>query len=204
MPGLQHTVTIVAPPERVWEMIVDVERWPERIPTVDAVERLDDGPLAVGSRTRLRQPKLPTAVWTVTELSDGSSYTWESRSPGVTVKAAHIVEPHPDGSRFTLGLTVSGPMSGIGWLLTRSLTKQLRLWTTDGPVPHRGRTMLQPTRTVPRPGHPLRRTQCLPPGRTCRTVPRRTGGARGGQLPGGGVEGGEPSGPPQPPRGPNA
>jgi uncharacterized protein YndB with AHSA1/START domain len=124
MPGLQHTVTIAAPPERVWAVVVDVERWPERIPTVDAVERLDAGPLAVGSRTRLQQPRLPTAVWTVTELADGSSYTWESSSPGVTVAAAHVIEPHPGGSRLTLALTVSGPLSGIGWLLSRSLTKR--------------------------------------------------------------------------------
>lgn len=124
MPGYQHSVTIAAPPERVWAVVVDVERWPELIPTVEVVERLDGGPLAVGSRTRLQQPKLPTAVWTVTELVAGSSYTWESRSPGVTVTAAHVVEPHPDGSRLTLGVTVSGPLSGIGWLMTRSLTRR--------------------------------------------------------------------------------
>ncbi len=124
MPGLQHTVTIAAPPERVWAVVVDVERWPERIPTVDTVERLDEGPLVVGSRTRLEQPKLPTAVWTVTELTDGTSFTWESTSPGVTVTAAHVVERHPDGSGLTLSVSVSGWLSGIGWLLTRSLTKR--------------------------------------------------------------------------------
>ena len=124
MPALTHTVTIAAPPDLVWSVLVDVERWPERIPTVDAVERLDAGPLAVGSRTRLQQPRLSTAVWTVTELTDGSSYTWESRSPGVTVTATHVVESHPEGSRLNLALTVSGPLSGIGWLMTRSLTKR--------------------------------------------------------------------------------
>lgn len=124
MRGLQHAVTIAAPPETVWAVVVDVERWPERIPTVDAVERLDDGPLAVGSRTRLQQPRLSPAVWTVTELVDGSLYTWESSSPGVTITASHVVEPHPDGSRLTLALTVSGPMSGVGWLMTRSLTER--------------------------------------------------------------------------------
>ncbi|NUU17782.1 polyketide cyclase [Cellulomonas humilata] len=124
MPGLEHTAIIAATPERVWAVVVDVERWPERIPTVDSVERLDDGPLAVGSRTRLQQPRLPEAVWTVTEMVDGSSYTWESRSPGVTVTASHVVAPHPDGSRLTLALTVSGPMSGAGWLMTRSLTRR--------------------------------------------------------------------------------
>ena len=124
MPGLQRTVTIAAPPERVWAVVVDVERWPERIPTVDAVERLDPGPLAVGSRTRLQQPRLPTAVWTVTELTDGSAYTWASSSPGVTVTAGHLVEPHPDGSRLTLTVRVSGPLSVVGWLMTRSLTRR--------------------------------------------------------------------------------
>src|SRR6476620_8152094 len=124
MPGVVHAVTISAPPERVWAVVIDVERWPERIPTVDTVERLDAGQLAVGSRTRLQQPKLPTAVWTVTELAEGSSYTWESSSPGVTVTASHVVEPQADGSRLTLALTVSGPLSGIGWLMTRSLIKR--------------------------------------------------------------------------------
>jgi uncharacterized membrane protein len=124
MPGFQHTVTIAAPPERVWEVLVDVERWPERIPTVAAVERLDEGPLAVGSRTRLRQPRLSEEVWTVTEMTGGRTYTWESRSPGVKVVASHEVAPHPDGSRLTLALTLSGPLSGVGWLLTRSLTRR--------------------------------------------------------------------------------
>lgn len=124
MPGLQHTVVIAAPPERVWDVLVDIERWPERIPTVDSVERLDDGPLALGSRTRLVQPKLPPGVWTVTEMSDGSSYTWESKSSGVTVVASHDVEPHADGSRLTLAITVSGAMAGIGWLMSKSLTKR--------------------------------------------------------------------------------
>jgi uncharacterized membrane protein len=124
MPGLEHAVTIAAAPERVWAVLVDIDNWPEHIPTVDAVERLDTGPLAVGSRTRLQQPKLPTEVWTVTELAEGSSFTWESSSPGVTVTAAHLVDPHPNGCRLTLTLKVSGPMSGVGWLMTRSLTKR--------------------------------------------------------------------------------
>jgi len=122
MPGLERFVTIAAPTERVWAVMMDLERWPERIPTVDAVERLDAGPLAMGSRVRLQQPRLPTAVWTVTDLQEGSSFIWESRSRGVMITAAHVVEPRGDTSRLTLALTVSGPLSGIGWLLSRSLT----------------------------------------------------------------------------------
>lgn len=122
MPGLERTVAVAAPADRVWAVIMDVERWPERIPTVDAVELLDPGPLAVGSRVRLQQPRLLTAVWTVTELAEESSFTWESRSPGVILTAAHTVESRADRSRLTLALTVAGPLAGIGWLLSRSLT----------------------------------------------------------------------------------
>ena len=124
MPGVQHTVSIAAPAEVVWSVVVDVERWPERIPTVNTVERLDAGPLAVGSRTRLKQPRLTAAVWTVTELTDGSAFTWTSHSPGVTITAVHAVEPNPDGSRLTLSLTMSGVLAGLGWLLTRSRTRR--------------------------------------------------------------------------------
>lgn len=122
MPGLERTVTIAAPAERVWAVIADLERWPERIPTIDAVERLDTGPLAVGTRVRLQQPRLPAAVWTVTEWAEGSSFTWESSSPGITITAAHVVQARGDRSRLTLTLTVAGPLSGIGWLLSRSVT----------------------------------------------------------------------------------
>ena len=124
MPGLQHTVRIAAPPERVWEVVVDIERWPERIPTVDSVQRLDDGPLAVGSRTRLQQPRLPEAVWTVTELEQGRSFTWRSRSPGVAISAGHVVEPDAGATRLTLTVAVAGPMGRVGWLMTKRLTKR--------------------------------------------------------------------------------
>ena len=124
MPGLQTSSTIAAPPDQVWAVVADVERWPERIPTVDSVERLDAGPLAVGARTKLKQPELSEAIWTVTELTRGVSYTWESKSPGVTVVATHLVEPHPDGTRLTLQLTLKGPLAGLGWLLTRKMSQR--------------------------------------------------------------------------------
>jgi hypothetical protein len=124
VPGFQHSITIAAPVERVWDVLVDVERWPERIPTVDAAERLEPGPLAVGSRTRLQQPRLPVAVWTVTELAEGSSFTWESSSRGLSISGGHAVASDPAGCRLTLTLTMAGPVAGIGWLMSRSLTKR--------------------------------------------------------------------------------
>jgi carbon monoxide dehydrogenase subunit G len=102
------TIDIDAPPEKVFEVLCDVERWPEWTPTVSRVQRLDKGPLAVGSSARVRQPKLRPAVWQVTEFEDNRNFTWTTRAPGLRMKAGHLVEPRGSGSRVALSFEMSG------------------------------------------------------------------------------------------------
>ena len=118
---------IDAPVEPVWDVLYDVARWPEWTPTVDSVERLDDGPFAVGSRARLRQPKLPRAEWEVTEVTqvmDGRSFTWEARGPGMRTIARHEVVPDADGSTVTLSIEQTGPMGAVAAFVWRRLTQR--------------------------------------------------------------------------------
>lgn len=99
---------IAAPPSRVWDVLSDIERWHEWTESVTSAKRLDTGPLVVGSKVILCQPKLPPAEYTVTALEDGKGFAFETRSPGALVVGNHRIEPANGGSRVTLSLKFSG------------------------------------------------------------------------------------------------
>ena len=76
-------VDIAATPERVWQVLAEVERWPEWTPSVLSVERLNAAPLGAGSQVRIQQPKLRPAVWTITRWEPTKQFVWVSSSPGL-------------------------------------------------------------------------------------------------------------------------
>jgi uncharacterized membrane protein len=122
----QHTsIDVAASPDRVWEVLADVERWPEWTDSVSSVRQLDPGPLAVGSRVEISQPRIPTGTYTVTALEPGRAFTWEQRQPGSTVVAHHECVPLPDGgTRVELSVGMSGAIGGIVGRLYRRLTER--------------------------------------------------------------------------------
>jgi uncharacterized protein YndB with AHSA1/START domain len=107
------TVTIDAPPDKVFAVLQDVERWPEWTPTMVCVKRLESGPFTVGSTAEVRQPRLRPAVWQVIEIEESRNFTWTARSPGLRMKAGHLVEPHGSGSRVVLSFELSGLMAPL-------------------------------------------------------------------------------------------
>ena len=116
MSSFRYRAEIFAAPDHVWDVLIDVERWPQWTPTVTRVARLDADPLVVGSRTKLWQPKLMPAVWKVTARDDQARiFVWEASRPGIRVIARHHVELGPGGSSLlTLELAYRGL---VGWLM---------------------------------------------------------------------------------------
>ena len=94
---LTSSIDIQAPPDTVWAVWSDLERWPEWTASVSRVERIEPGPLAIGLRARVHQPKFPPATWRVIALEEGQGFTWVSESPGARVTASHWIEPHAGG-----------------------------------------------------------------------------------------------------------
>jgi uncharacterized membrane protein len=105
----ENTVTIDAPAERVWDLTIDVTAWPSFTPTVTKLDRLDGGPMRVGSAARIKQPGQPTSVWTVTTLVPGREFAWQTKRMGVTMSGSHLVERTDSGCRNTLAVEVTGP-----------------------------------------------------------------------------------------------
>ena len=125
----ETTVEIEATPDKVWATLADVERWPEWTASMTQVECLNGESLALGAMVRVKQPRMPALVWKVIELDPGRSFSWQSKSTGVTTVGSHVVKTTAD-NRVTvaLGIEQSGPLAPvIGLLLSKTTRRYIKM-----------------------------------------------------------------------------
>ncbi len=121
----ETSIMIDAAPERVWAVLTDVERWPEWTASMQKVVSEDKGPLAVGSKVRIKQPRVPAVTWEVSELEPGRSFTWTATAPGVTTVAEHrLAALGPSTVEVHLGIRRSGPLAGVVSAVSAALTRR--------------------------------------------------------------------------------
>ena len=118
------SIDIAAPPERVWQVMSDTDRWHEWTASVTSVKRLGGAPFGVGTKVLIRQPKVPPALWTVTAIEPQRMFTWVSTAPGLRVVGRHSVVPTAGGSRATLSLQMEGLFSAAFARLTGAITER--------------------------------------------------------------------------------
>jgi uncharacterized membrane protein len=119
----EKTVEIDAPQQRVWDVLSALEAWPQHIETVDSVEILTPAPITIGSRVRLKQPKLPEGTWVITVWEAPPYFEWTQKTGGTTNVAGHRVEALGEGrARLTLTLEMRGLLIPIIALFYRKLT----------------------------------------------------------------------------------
>jgi len=123
---IEQVVEIAAPPQRVWSVMTDVVHWPEWTASVRSVELLDETwPLAPGSRVRIRQPRLPTAVWTVTAIEPERYFEWRNVASGVTSLGGHRIEAlGSDRVRVFLSLEWRGWLAPLIGLVYGGLSRR--------------------------------------------------------------------------------
>jgi hypothetical protein len=119
--------SINADVDAVWNLLSDLERWDQMPPTMQKVTRVGaQGPVAVGDRFEVRQPGLPRAVYEITEWEPGTGFAWTSSSPGVRTTATHeLLRSEQGRTRLTLGITWTGPLSGLVRMLVGTKARRM-------------------------------------------------------------------------------
>ena len=132
MRSFSISVDIAAPPARVWQVMSDVDRWHEWTPSVTSIKRGDDGPVGVGTKLTIRQPKFPPAFWRVTKVEPGLGFESVSPGPGFRVIARHWIESSATGSRATLSLELQGLLGGLFGGMTKGITERYLAMEASG------------------------------------------------------------------------
>jgi hypothetical protein len=128
MTGFEFITATDAAPDRVWGALVDIEDWPSWTPSYKWIRRLDQGPLRVGSRAKVKQPGLRSSVWEVTHLDEARGFTWASSAGGVRVVGRHRLIPDGDATRIILSIEQSGVLAGlIGRLYGKRIRRFVQL-----------------------------------------------------------------------------
>jgi uncharacterized protein YndB with AHSA1/START domain len=106
-------IEIKATPERVWSVLMDVERWPQWSSTFKEIRVKTPGDFGLGSVARIKQPKQFPATWIVTQFEPNKSFAWTSKQGGLTLFADHQITPHDDGVTVVLTAILSGPLGPV-------------------------------------------------------------------------------------------
>ena len=87
------TRVVDAPPDTVWDILIDTEQWPAWGPWIAAVEA-DERYIEPGSTGRVR---LLDAIWLPYEITSCTEYRWTWDVAGVDA-TGHFVSAHRDGA----------------------------------------------------------------------------------------------------------
>lgn len=116
MPQVCHVTAIAAAPATVWSVTIDVEHWPQWLPTMERVTRCESGAFQRGARAQIKQVGLPLATWEVIEFEAGRAFAWETQVRGLRMIGRHEIIPGETASTCENRLTLE-VRGWLGWLL---------------------------------------------------------------------------------------
>jgi uncharacterized protein YndB with AHSA1/START domain len=130
---VQRSIDIDAPVATVWAVVSDVERWPEWTASMRSVRRTRTGPLTVGERVVVAQPRLPTVAYTVTAIDPGLSFTWEAGNAVSCGVGEHALTPRVGGGcTATLRVVQRGAAAPVAAALLRRIARRYVRMEAEG------------------------------------------------------------------------
>ena len=107
----EHSETSSAPAAAIWPLWADTARWPEWDAGVRSV--VIDGPFAAGTSGTMTMDGMPPIPFTLTEVTEGRSFTDETRLPDAFLRFEHVLTDVEGGTKITYRVTIDGP-EGFG------------------------------------------------------------------------------------------
>lgn len=124
VPRVQSTVRVEASPEEVWEILIDVDRWPDWVAFTDEVTYVSEGPFGEGTVYRERSgpgPLKSESEWRVTEF-DPPRRTVHRGDIGILQPILTLeLDPANGYTRIhqTIDYELLPDFRPLGWLLER-------------------------------------------------------------------------------------
>ena len=115
----ESSIDINAPAERVWALIDKLEEWPQWMPSIKKIEKLSEGPLAVGSQLSITAKVsglTVTLLMTIIAFVPERSVILEGKALGIKLTRFYTLEPLDGKTKVTIGGDVSGTLA---WLACR-------------------------------------------------------------------------------------
>ncbi len=113
------SVEINAPVEEVWSLIDKLEEWPQWMQSIKKIERVSEGPLAVGSQLSVTAKVSRLTVnllMTISEFVSERSVVMQGKALGTNLTRFYFLEPANGKTKVTIGGEVSGLLA---WLARR-------------------------------------------------------------------------------------
>jgi uncharacterized protein YndB with AHSA1/START domain len=123
MSEVRATIDIHAPPERVYDVVLDPSRLDEWVSIHRKLHHADDGPPRAGFQMdqtlHLRGTNFKVH-WTLTEAERPDHATWEGRGPARSyARTTYRLSPNGDGTRFEYENEFKPPGGMIGAAASR-------------------------------------------------------------------------------------
>ena len=113
-------ILIAAPQQTVWDILSDLESWPDWTPTMQSIRADRDATAGVGSRFIVKQPGFPAARFVIDTWEEGAAFTWSSNGLGTRTTAHHVLEDADNGcTNLTLVLEMTGPLARAIWSVAK-------------------------------------------------------------------------------------
>ena len=120
---IEDRIHISCPADLVWAVTIDINAWPNWVPSIQHAQVVSDGPFGLGSEAVLKQPAQPKTVWRVVEFSPQVRFVWVTSGRYLRMRAEHHLTSTSHGTECSLNIQFTGPLR---WLLGPVLKYPIR------------------------------------------------------------------------------